>query len=213
MLSNRLPPDGNPPTEMSTLELDDRALLARVAVADRAAFEQLYRRLYPRLFRYVHRLTRRPDLVEEVVDDAFVVVWQSADRFEGRSTVSTWALGIAHRKALKRLARLRREPVLPAGFDPRSAREPEVEPEAPARLARRETAIEVGRALATLPEEQRAVVILTFFEELSYPEIARVLDCPVNTVKSRMFEARKKLRRRLPELAAGFVRREEARDA
>jgi RNA polymerase sigma factor (sigma-70 family) len=183
---------------------DDEALLRRVAAGDQRAFRDLYGRYYRRVFGFVFKLLRQPDLVEEVVDDVLLAVWRGAGRFDGRSRASTWILGIAHRQALKALARRERRsaplPVMPQTPSPET-------PESI--MARREMAGELGRGLAALSPEQRAVVELTFFHGLSYREVARVVGCPVNTVKTRMFHARRRLRELLPELAeeAGGGRR------
>ena len=81
-------------------------LLKRIAVKDRVAFEKLYKRMHPQLTRYLSRMLRRPELVEEVVSDTLFVVWEKASGFEGRSKVSTWITGIAYPKEVKRLERL-----------------------------------------------------------------------------------------------------------
>jgi RNA polymerase sigma factor (sigma-70 family) len=176
---------------------DDRRLLAGVAEGDRAAFEAIYERYYRRLFGFVYKLTRRGELVEEIVQETLLVVWNDASRFDGRSRPSTWILGIAYRRALKALAseasRAAREArAATAGDDgapPRAAEE---------RLLARERADALWRCLARLTPEQRAVVDLTFFEGCSYGEIAEIVGCPVNTVKTRMFHARRRLRDLLP---------------
>src|SRR5262245_17576349 len=87
-------------------EDDEPELIRRVAAKDRAAFEALYRRYAQRLQRYLSRLIQSPEVTEEVLDDVMLVVWQSADRFNRTSRVSTWIFGIAHHKALKARARL-----------------------------------------------------------------------------------------------------------
>ena len=84
---------------------DDAALLRRVAHADTAAFEALYRVYFPRLHRFLERVTHRVNLVEEILDDTMLVVWQKASAFNGQSLVSTWIFAIAYRKALKALHR------------------------------------------------------------------------------------------------------------
>ena len=168
----------------------DELLLERIATKDRAAFQELYHRYYQRLFGYVFKVTRRPELVEEAVNDTLLGVWQGAGSFHHRSRPSTWILGIAHRQALKALSRQRRgDRDAETTFDPPT---PEEGPES--LLARRELRSELGWALAQLPAEQRAVVELTYFQGCSYAEIAEVLGCPVNTVKTRMFHARRRMR-------------------
>lgn len=177
---------------------DERALLRRIGAKDRTAFEALYQLYYRRLFAYVFKLTRRAELVEEVVNDVLLAVWQSAPRFDGRSRPSTWIFGIAYHKTLKTLAR-------PANRRPGGDEEAEapelVDPDEPESLvARRELRGALGRALANLTPEHRAVVELTYFYGCSYQEIAEIVGCPVNTVKTRMFHARRRLRELLPGL-------------
>ena len=81
----------------------DLELLAKVRTGDRAAFEQLYRLYHPRLNRFLWTLMRRPTLVEEVLNDTLMVVWNRPDSFQGASKLSTWIFSIAYRKAMKGL--------------------------------------------------------------------------------------------------------------
>jgi RNA polymerase sigma-70 factor (ECF subfamily) len=178
---------------------DDTELIARVASHDRSAFETLFHRYYRRLFGFVYRLTRQPELVEEVVSDVLFTVWRDASRFDGRAALSSWILGIAYHKALKAIGvegRRRRgaQPVELADVEADRGPGPE------SLMAAREASSALGRALGELSAEQRAVVELAYFEGLSYGEIARILDCPTNTVKTRMFHARRRLRAALPAL-------------
>jgi len=175
---------------------DELALLRRVAAKDRKAFEALYHLYYRRIFGYLLKLTRRVDLVEEVLNDVMLAVWKGAASFDGRSRVSTWIFGIAYHKALKVLVRRPEEPAEEDGERP----EP-LDSEEPESLAvRRELAGVLGRALGALPAEQRAVVELAYYYGLAYQEIAEIVGCPVNTVKTRMFHARRRLRNLLPGL-------------
>lgn len=181
---------------MARQTVDERALLARVAAGDRDAFQALYQLFYPRLFAFVLRVTRRVELVEEVIQETMLVVWRKAATFDGRSRPSTWVMGIAYRCALKALRRDSRQEVAPPSLAVAPARE-----ETPESLvARRERAGLLGRALTQLSPEQRAVVELAFVHGCSYPEVASALGCPVNTVKTRMFHARRRLREILPQL-------------
>jgi RNA polymerase sigma factor (sigma-70 family) len=173
---------------------EEFALLRKVAAKDRKAFEVLYHLYYRRLFGYLLKLTRRSDLVEEVLNDVMLAVWKGAASFDGRSRPSTWIFGIAYHKALKALARRPQEPDEPEGPEP-------VEPDEPESLAaRRELAGVLGQALGSLPAEQRAVVELAYYYGLPYQEVAEIVGCPVNTVKTRMFHARRRLRELLPRL-------------
>ena len=182
----------------------ERELLRRCAEGERAAFEELYGRYYRRVFGFALKITRRADLVEEVVNDVLLAVWREAARFDGRSRVSSWIFGIAWRQSLKALERDRRRSALEAeSVAHREVFDPSPGPERAA--AARERGGAVRRAITALSPEQRAVVELTFFEGLSYPEIAAILACPVNTVKTRMFHARRKLRELLPKPGAAGV--------
>jgi len=175
---------------------DELALLRRVAAKDRKAFEALYHLYYRRLFGYLLKLTRRAELVEEVLNDVMLAVWKGAPSFDGRSRPSTWIFGIAYHKALKALARRPEEREEDEGEwpEPVDADEPE------SLAARRELAGVLGRALGALSAEQRAVVELTYYYGMAYQEIAEIVGCPVNTVKTRMFHARRRLRELLPGL-------------
>ena len=177
----------------------DVALLNRIGLGDRDALRELYAAYYHRLLRFIYRVTRRLDLAEEAVNDVMLVVWRNSRSFGHRSTVSTWLMGIAYRKALKSLKASRRwsERFAAVDFDAWIERsEPVGEHTDDGDL--RDL---LEEAMRHLSPEQRAVVELTYFYGCSYEEIAAVADCPVNTVKTRMFHARAKLRNLLPVLA------------
>jgi RNA polymerase sigma factor (sigma-70 family) len=168
-------------------------LIARVGAKDLRAFEALYRIYQPRLARFLANLLQRPQLVEEVLDDTMMVVWQTADRFRGASKPSTWIFAIAYRKALK--ARLRWPDPLPDdGLDLRVSEEPEPDEQ----LHHQRLGEALRQAMTSLSPEHRAVVDLTYFHGLGYREIADIVNCPVDTVKTRMFHARRRLKRALP---------------
>ncbi len=183
------------------LDDDDLVLIRRVAEKDRQAFETLYYRYAPRLYRYLSRLIRQQELVEEVLNDVMLVVWQNASRFNRTSRLSTWMFGIAHHKALKALARsANQSPDAPLATT-EEAQEEWIDKESPEEtMMCQELHSTLARALERLSPEQRAVVELTFYHECSYQEIAEITGCPVNTVKTRMFHAR----RRLAQLLAGL---------
>jgi RNA polymerase sigma-70 factor, ECF subfamily len=181
-------------------------LIARVAEGDRKAFEELYYLYHRRLARFLTRLTRRYDIAEEVVNDTFWVVWRKAKTFRGDSQPSTWILGIAYRKArnaFRSSARLA-EKNLQAELLPPTDEEP---------AGTEELRDWLTRALAELPLEQRLAVELCYELGHSCEEIAKIMDCPVNTVKTRLFHARGKLQRLLPQLAtpSGMVAADDAR--
>jgi RNA polymerase sigma-70 factor, ECF subfamily len=169
-------------------------LIARIAAGDRKAFEELYNLYHRRMARFLTRLTHRYDIAEEVINDTFWVVWTKARTFRGDSQPSTWILGIAYRKArnaFRASARLAHQN-LPAEAVPLTYDEPEgVE----------ELRDWLGHALAQLPVEQRMAVQLCYELGHSCEEIAAIMHCPVNTVKTRLFHARAKLQKLLPQLA------------
>jgi RNA polymerase sigma-70 factor (ECF subfamily) len=176
----------------------DLALLERIGNGDRHALHSLYNTYYHPLLRFIYRITGRLDLAQEGVNDVMLVVWRSGRSFGGRSSVSTWIMGIAYRKALKLLAASRR-------WTDRFASAPfEDVIERSDGLAEQSDDGELrdllDEALRHLSAEHRAVVELTYFYGCSYEEIAAIAACPVNTVKTRMFHARAKLKKLLPAL-------------
>ena len=179
---------GKAPMQPFALE-DDLDLIRRVVGRDRQAFETLYHRYSPVVYRYLWKLIRQREIVEEALNDVMMVVWQTASRFNGTSRLSTWILGIAHNKALKARTRSAR-----LDAELRQAEPYGVEPSGPEdAVAHRELTSSVAQALDSLPPEQRAVVELTFYYDLPYTEIAKIVGCPVNTVKTRMLHARRRL--------------------
>ena len=173
----------------TSVDPDEVALIGQIAKGDMPAFEALYRSYYPRLVRFLEQMTRRPQLVDEILNDTMLIVWRKAATFNLRSKVSTWIIGIALRRGLKALAKVDD----PIGPDPDEGAIPaECEPEG--QLLRKELRKQVGRALMSLSAEQRAVVELSFYQGYTYQEIAAIVDCPVDTVKTRMFHARRRLK-------------------
>jgi len=167
-------------------------LLERVAQGDRRAFQELYVGYHRRLARFLTRLTHGYPIAEEIINDTMSVVWRKAANFRGQSQVSTWIMGIAYRRALKSLKRESNATHVP--FLPGDEDAPATDP------TQRTYELHewIGHALAQLPVEQRMVVELTYYVGLSCQEIATIMECPVNTVKTRMFHARRRLRTALP---------------
>jgi RNA polymerase sigma-70 factor, ECF subfamily len=168
-------------------------LLRQVAAGDRTAFKELYLIYHRRLARFLMRMTSRHDLIEEVINDTLWTVWLKAGDFRGDSLVSTWIVGITYRRALKALRRH-------GTARPMFVEEVAVAPDAQLEDENRQW---LGQALAELPLEQRMVMEFSYLMGHSCEEIAQIMQCPVNTVKTRMFHAREKLRRSLPRLAGG----------
>jgi RNA polymerase sigma-70 factor (ECF subfamily) len=170
----------------------DDQLLSAVASGDRRALEALYLGYHRRLARFLSRFAPRYENIEEIINDTFMVVWQHAKDFRGASRVSTWIIGIAYRIALKSL---RRNDGLLRAKSSEDLPEESVEPMEAAEL--RDW---IAHALSHLPLEQRLTMELAYHLGHSIEEIAEITDCPVGTVKARMFRAREKLREYLPLL-------------
>lgn len=169
-------------------------LVSRIAAGDRRALEELYTLYHRRMARFLVRLTNRYELAEEIINDTFWVVWTKAGDFRGDSQPSTWILGIAYRKARNAFRSAARQAVetgleaanMPAVCDP---------------FGTEELRDWLQHALAQLPPEQRLAVQLCYELGHSCEEIAAITGCPVNTVKTRLFHARAKLQKLLPQLA------------
>lgn len=190
-----MPARANPKAEAEEQQI---AQLNAVAAHDREAFDQLYREYYPRLMDFLARLVGHGGLAEEVVNDTMYVVWSRATTFAGRSKVSTWIFGIAYKQAIKRLEREGRHRLerLPEDWE---SMEDTLSVDSEISRLQREESLE--KAMRRLSERQRSVVELTYQFGYSYAEIAEIVGCPVNTVKTRMFHARAQLRRILETLA------------
>jgi RNA polymerase sigma-70 factor (ECF subfamily) len=141
------------------------------------------------VFRFVVRLVKNESAAEDLISDVFLDVWRQAGRFEGRSAVSTWLLSIARFKAL---SALRRRPDEELDEDTAGAIEdPSDDPEIA--LEKKDKSALIRKCLSGLSAEHREVVDLVYYHEKSVEEVAEIVGIPENTVKTRMFYARKKL--------------------
>jgi RNA polymerase sigma-70 factor, ECF subfamily len=178
----------------STFEGDDldRALIASIAHGDQTAFRELHARYYRRITRFVRTATHRCDVIDEVANDTLWVVWKHAAHFRGESKVSTWIMGISRNLSFNALRAMRRR--WNDGTD--ALEEQAYEPSSQSELTEW-----VGEALARIPSEQRAVLQMHYGFDQSCEEISQALNCPLGTVKTRMFHGRRRLRELLPRLA------------
>jgi len=175
----------------------DSTLLAAVAAGDRRALEELYLGYHRRLARFLSRFTSRYENIEEIINDTFMVVWQNAGDFRNASQVSTWVIGIAYRTALKSIRRQKNH----AGAGSLDEyTEQSVDPTIAAEIHDW-----LQHGLSRLPVEQRLTLELAYQMGHSVEEIAAITDCPVGTVKARMFHAREKLRQYLPTLGGTAI--------
>lgn len=180
----------------------DRMLLQRMSAGDRAALAVLYRSYHGRLCRFLSRLTRRADIIEEVINDCFWIAWQKAGNFHGDSRVSTWIMGIAYRCGLKALRQHGDEPVSDDALP--QDRTPSHNPDED-----RELRDWLSKGLDHLSVDQRVVIELVYGVGHSLDDVAAIMQCPVGTVKARLFHARVKLRNVLPSLAGDSLASEE----
>jgi RNA polymerase sigma-70 factor (ECF subfamily) len=167
----------------------DESLIVRIAQGDRLAMKVLYGRHHVRVYRFALRLIRDEAIAEDVVSEVFLDIWRQAGRFEGRSAVSTWMLAITRFKALSVLRRKKDDEL-----DEETAERIEDATDDPeVALAKRDTGNVLRRCLAALSPEHREVIDLVYYHEKSVEEVAAIAGVPHNTVKTRMFYARKKL--------------------
>lgn len=183
----------------------DQALVERCRRGDVDAFCALMQRYQDSVYSFVLRCVRNPADAEDLTQDVFVRSFASIRRYRSDASFRTWLFRIAHNRVVDHARRtLRRAPVASPAADADSEETPaEERAQAPerddplSRACRDELSRRVHEAVAALSPRLRAVVVLYDFEGLSYEEIASVLGCPMGTVKSRLFNARAELKRRL----------------
>ena len=171
-------------------------LLRRIAAGSEQALSEFYHSFHGNIYAFALKLLKDPVDAAEILNEVMLEVWRSAKRFEGRSRVKTWVMGITHHKIIDKLrkhSRQKTETIDPNISDEHSATALDA-------LAGAENAKLVRRCMEKLSDIHRQVVHLAFFEDLPYPEIARILDCPDGTVKTHMFHAKQLLKRCLVRL-------------
>lgn len=171
-------------------------LLRRMAAGSEAALREFYQAFHGRVYAFALKRLRDPADAADVLNEVMFEAWRSAARFEGRSQALTWVLGIAHHKIIDSLRRRKNQPQ--DELDPELADDDS--PTAFETLAGTQDAVQLRRCLEGLSDVHRLIVHLAFFEDLAYEDIAKIADCPVGTVKTRMFHARRLLKRCLANL-------------
>ena len=166
----------------------DEVLIGRIANGDRLAMQVLFARYHVRVFRFVVRLLRDETTAEDVISEVFLDVWRQAGRFEGRSTVATWLLAIARFKAISALRRRRDEEL-----DQETASAIEDPSDDPGTALEKDKSAVIRKCLMGLSAEHREIIDLVYYHEKSVQEVAEIVGIPENTVKTRMFYARKRL--------------------
>jgi len=168
---------------------DDAELMRRTAAGDETALRALFGRHQTRVFRFVARLVGNAAVAEEITSEVFLEVWRNAGKFEGASTATTWVLAIAHHRAVSHLRKRREE----TWNEDAAAelRDADDDPEVAAQKADKAAVLRL--CLDKLSAEHKTIVELVYYHELSIKEASEVLKIPENTVKTRMFYARKRL--------------------
>jgi RNA polymerase sigma-70 factor (ECF subfamily) len=175
----------------ATAVASDVALLAQIAGGDRLAMRNLYLRHERRVFRFVLRMLGDRCLAEDVLSEVFFEVWKKAEHFQGRSSVSTWLLGIARHKALTAATTKSRSFESLDGAAAINVADPTADQGAA--MLEYERSVILHRCLEALSPEHREIIDLVYYQEMTIKQIADLLAIPENTVKTRMFYARKRL--------------------
>jgi RNA polymerase sigma-70 factor (ECF subfamily) len=167
----------------------DAILVDRIAAGDKLAMHALFARHRTSIYRWLLRFVSSEALAEDLLSEVFLDVWRQADRFEGRSSVSTWLMSIARYKALS-ARRVRTEDELTQEIEAAIA-DPSDDPEAA--LQEKDRGELLRQALTHLSREHRDIIDLVYYHERSIAECAEIVGIPAATVKTRMFYARRKL--------------------
>jgi RNA polymerase sigma-70 factor, ECF subfamily len=187
----------------------DALLVERVKLGDKRAFEMLVVKYQRRIERLIGRMVRDPHLVEDVAQETFIRAYRALPSFRGEAAFYTWLYRIAVNTAKKTLVDLKRDPVVGESSlisdddseEPSRAEATLTDAETPeAVLASKEIASAVNDAVENLSEDLRQAVTLREIEGLSYEEIAEAMNCPIGTVRSRIFRAREAIAARLRPL-------------
>ncbi len=171
---------------MSASDVD---LIQRISAGDSTAIQVLYGRHHVKIFRFVMRFVKNEALAEELTNEVFLDVWRQAGRFEGKSAVSTWMLSIGRNKSISLLRKKRDE-----ALDDRQAEQIADHGDDPELAAQKANKGELmRRCIEQLSDEHREVIDLVYYHGKSVKEVAEIVEVSPNTVKTRMFYARKNL--------------------
>jgi RNA polymerase sigma-70 factor, ECF subfamily len=188
-----------------TSSLDEPELLAwlgDIARQDQKAMQRFYQHMAPSVYQFSMRRLSDPTQAQEVTVETMFEVWRHATGFAGQSSIRTWVLGIARHKLLDKL-RDRYRHAHESFEEENDYQQADMESDAPSgfdRVVQQENRDMIAHCANKLPDEQREALHLAFYEDLSLLEIAQVQSCPENTVKTRLFHARRKLKECLQRL-------------
>jgi len=169
-------------------DTSDEALVALIAQRDKRALQTLYSRHHVRVYRFALRFLNDEAAAEDAVSEVFIDVWRQAERFEGRSQVTTWLLAIARNKALSILRRRSAEELDEVA---EFIEDPSDNPEIAMQKTQRASVLQ--DCLTQLSPAHREIVDLVYYHEKTVEEVAEIIAVPTNTVKTRMFYARKRI--------------------
>ncbi|GAA5785459.1 RNA polymerase sigma factor [Chitiniphilus shinanonensis] len=184
----------------------DQELVSRAQAGDKRAFELLVAKYQRRIARLLSRLIRDPGEIEDVTQEAFIKAYRALPSFRGESAFYTWLYRIAINTAKNYLASLGRRPQLSADYEDEDGETLDAAAQIPdyhtpeSELANREIVRTVNEVVETLPDELRTAITLREMEGLSYEDIASVMNCPIGTVRSRIFRAREAISAKLKPL-------------
>jgi len=168
------------------------ALLSRIAEGSESALETFYREFESTVYRFALVRLNDPFEAAEILNEVMMEVWKHAGRFQGRSKVSTWVLGITHHKVLDRYRKRGR--AVRETSDGLDTQLPDPAPVSDRLIEAVQDAQRVQDCLKRLPDNQRQAIHLAFFEDLPYGEIAGIMDVAEGTVKSRVYYAKEALK-------------------
>jgi len=179
----------------------DEELVARATAGDTESFNQLVSRWERPIFALAFRTLGREEDARDVSQEAFMRAYRALPGFKGQAKFSSWLYRITLNLCRDWIRRERRAPIVavPDGVDPTDLADQHASPLESVEdlVARREMSSAVERAMAELPEEQRTAILLKEYHGLTFQEIADMLDCPLSTVKTRLYQGLSVLRRRL----------------
>ena len=201
-MSDRTPAPANKPNDT------DAILVARTVAGDKKAYELLVIKYERRIQRLIGRMVRDVDLVEDIAQETFIRAYRALAQFRGDAQFYTWLYRIAVNTAKKALMELKRDPTISENSF-KSGNDDETSPleneltssETPeAIFASKEIAVMINAAMAALPDELRQAITLREIEGLSYEEISELMNCPIGTVRSRIFRAREAISQKVKPL-------------
>ena len=169
---------------------DERLLMEETASGSKDAFRRIYEQSYGKVARYVKGFVKDETTAEDVLVQTYTIVWKNASTYQGSSRLTTWIIGIARNVAYKEFRKIKPA----ASFDEAYCHADYTSQRKPENNDRNE---KTRQAVESLPPNMKEILEMAFFQDLTYPEISEVLGIPVNTVKTRIFHAKKALRNKL----------------